>query len=33
MAAHVALLVKLVVGELQFVEVDDDGGPVGAEGR
>jgi hypothetical protein len=28
-----ALLVQLVVGEFQFVEVDDDGGPVGAEGR
>ena len=28
-----ALLVQLVVGELQFVEVDDDGGPVCPEGR
>ena len=28
---HVALLVQLVVGQLQFVEVDDHGGPVGAQ--
>lgn len=27
-----ALLVQLVVGEFQFVEIDDNGGPVGAQG-
>ena len=28
-----ALLVQLVVSEFQFVEIDDNGGPVGAQGR